>query len=193
MLRAFSAADAPLVREASADPLIPLITTVPSPADDDALHTFIERQHERARSGQGYSFAIADAATDRALGQIGLWPLEHGRASIGYWIALSARRRGLATAALEVVSAWGLALPGLARLELYIEPWNEGSWRAAERAGYQREGLLRSWQEVGGRRRDMYMYALLRLEEQEGRLVVPRTGAVVDDDLVQSLRDADQR
>jgi len=46
-------------------------------------------------------------------------------------------------------------------LELYVEPWNVGSWRTAEHAGFQREGLMRSWQELGGLRRDMYMYALL--------------------------------
>ena len=42
-----------------------------------------------------------------------------------------------------------------------VEPWNEGSWRAAERAGFVREGLLRSWQRVGDERRDMYMYGFL--------------------------------
>lgn len=31
------------------------------------------------------------------------------------------------------------------------------------------------------------------LVERQGRLVVPRSGALVDDDLVQALRDADQR
>ena len=31
------------------------------------------------------------------------------------------------------------------------------------------------------------------LEEQGGRLVIPATGSPVDDDLVRSLRDADQR
>jgi len=149
------------VVEASGDPLIPAITTVPVSPDPDSVHAYIERQHQRARTGQGYSFAIADAATDRGLGQIGLWPLRDGRASIGYWVAPSARRRGIASSALVVISAWGLLLPGLARLELYVEPWNEGSWRAAEKAGYQREGLLRSWQQVGDQRRDMYMYSLL--------------------------------
>ena len=57
-------------------------------------------------------------------------------------------------------------MPGLARLELYVEPWNEGSWRAAEHVGYEREGLLRSWQEVGGQRRDMYMYSMRGLPSQ---------------------------
>lgn len=31
------------------------------------------------------------------------------------------------------------------------------------------------------------------LEEREGRLVIPATGAQIDDDLVRSLRDAGQR
>jgi RimJ/RimL family protein N-acetyltransferase len=49
----------------------------------------------------------------------------------------------------------------IARLELYVEPWNTASIRTAESAGFQREGLLRSWQEVGGIRKDMYMYSRL--------------------------------
>src|SRR5258705_4238448 len=36
-----------------------------------------ERQHERLDSGAGYSCAIADATTDVAVGQAGLWP-RHG-------------------------------------------------------------------------------------------------------------------
>jgi AbrB family looped-hinge helix DNA binding protein len=31
------------------------------------------------------------------------------------------------------------------------------------------------------------------LEERDGRLVIPASGAAIDDDLVRSLRDADQR
>ena len=31
------------------------------------------------------------------------------------------------------------------------------------------------------------------LEERDGRLVVPRSGTSIDDDVVRSLRDADQR
>lgn len=161
VLRAFTAADAPPVVEASTDPLIPLITTVPASPDATSVQAFIDRQRERAMTGTGYSFAVADAGMDWGMGQIGLWPLGGGRASVGYWVAPSARGRGVATSALALISGWGLGLPGLARLELYVEPWNEGSWRAAEKVGYQREGLLRSWTQVGDERRDMYMYSLL--------------------------------
>lgn len=51
-------------------------------------------------------------------------------------------------------------LPDITRLELYVEPFNEPSWRAAESAGYRREGLLlQRWQIIDERPRDMYMYA----------------------------------
>jgi RimJ/RimL family protein N-acetyltransferase len=36
-----------------------------------------------------------------------------------------------------------MSIPEAERLELYVEPWNQASWRAAEANGYQREGLLR--------------------------------------------------
>lgn len=162
-LRPFEAKDAELVREASVDPLIPLITTVPANGTDEEILDFIDRQHQRLVARSGYSFAIADASSDQALGQIGLWLKNagQGRASIGYWIGPPHRNKGIVSAALDALSRWGLSLPDINRLELYVEPWNEGSWRAAERCGYRREGLLHSWQEVGGQRKDMYMYSRL--------------------------------
>ena len=56
--------------------------------------------------------------------------------------------------------AW--TIPALHRVELYIEPWNTSSLRVAEASGFQREGLLRSHQEIGGRRRDMLLFAATR-------------------------------
>ena len=163
VLRAFEFADAPLVQEASADPFIPQISTVPSNDSLVEARAFVLRQQSRSATGIGYSFAIAERETDRAVGQIGLWldNIRHGRASIGYWIVASRRRQGIAGIALRAITEWGLRLPEVARLELYVEPWNTGSWKTAELVGYQREGLLRGWEEIGGRRRDMFMYARL--------------------------------
>jgi [ribosomal protein S5]-alanine N-acetyltransferase len=163
ILREFRAADAGLVQSVAGDPLIPLITTVPVTGSEADARAFIDRQRGRLASGAGYSFAIADAATGAAAGQIGLWlrDLAQGRADIGYWVARPFRGRGYVTAALTAISRRGLSLDGIDRLQLNVEPWNEGSWRAAERAGFVREGLLRSWQRVGPHRRDMYMYSLL--------------------------------
>jgi [ribosomal protein S5]-alanine N-acetyltransferase len=160
-LRSFTLADIDAVREASSDPHIPLITTVPSAFTEYEGRLFIERQWSRAEQGAGYSFAIADTATDQAVGQIGLWlkDLDEGRASIGYWVVRSARGRRAAARSLQALALWATHELQIPRLQLNVEPWNTASMMTAERAGFRREGLLRSWQEVDGKRRDMYMYA----------------------------------
>ena len=164
LLRAFLDSDAELVRSVADDPVIPLATTVPTSGTVPDALAFISRQHDRLASGAGYSFAVTDSASGEPVGQIGLWlrDLVAGRASVGYWIASAYRRRGYAVAALEVISRWGLSLDGVFRIELQVEPWNEGSWRAAERVGYVREGLMRSWRQIGPERRDLYLYSLVK-------------------------------
>lgn len=163
-LRKFDVRDVHLVVSAANDPLIPLITTVPTSGIESDAVAYIERQHARLVDGTGFSFAIAKAESDEAVGQIGLWlrDIEDGRATVGYWVGPDHRRHGYLTDALEALTTWGLGLDGVERLQLSVEPWNEGSWRAAERCGYMREGLLRSWQRVGSARKDMYMYSLVR-------------------------------
>ncbi|WP_336208564.1 GNAT family N-acetyltransferase [Nonomuraea sp. LPB2021202275-12-8] len=160
-LRPWRLDDVALVREASEDAYIPLITSLPANYTDEEGAAFIRRQWSRATSGVGYSFAIADAGAGRAVGQIGLWLGPHGRASVGCWVVTSARGQGAAGAALRAVSSWGLQELRIPRLELHVEPWNAPSRRTVERAGFVREGLLRSWQDVGGERRDMYVYSKL--------------------------------
>ena len=163
VLRCFEPRDVPVVAAAGRDPLIPLITTVPPLGDPEEALAFVERQHQRLREGLGYSFCVTRAEDDQALGQIGFWPHRHGqgRAMIGYWVAIQFRGAGVASRALRLISAWGVEHPGVHRLELYVEPWNEGSWRTAEQVGFQREGLMRRWEAVGGEPRDMFMYSLL--------------------------------
>jgi RimJ/RimL family protein N-acetyltransferase len=163
-LRAFERRDAPVVASVAGDPLIPLVTTVPTSGSGADVDAYIDRQHDRLRSGQGFSFAMADATTDEAVGQIGLSlrDVGAGRTTAGYWVAPAHRRRGYASAALAALTEWAFTLEEVARVQLYVEPWNEGSWRTAERCGFRREGLLRSWELVGTHRKDMFMYAVVR-------------------------------
>lgn len=162
VLRAFEKRDVDLVVSAAADELIPLITTVPNSGSRRDAVEYIERQRSRLSAGAGYSFAIVDAAGDEAVGQIGLWlhDVEYGRATTGYWIGPGHRRRGYLTAALGRQRSGRSGWTRLRALQLFVEPWNEGSWRAAERCGFQREGLLRSWQQVGSLRKDMCVYSI---------------------------------
>ncbi|MBT2900360.1 GNAT family N-acetyltransferase [Streptomyces sp. McG3] len=174
VLRPWEMSDLPLVREASLDPYIPLITTIPSRYSDAAAEAFVRRQWERAATGAGYPFAIVRSRDRRPVGAIGLWlrDLPEGRASLGYWLTAPARGQGVARAALRTVTGWALRDLGVQRLQLFIEPWNTASARIAEDVGFRREGLLRGWQQVGDRRRDMTVYALLNTDGSvDGRAV----------------------
>ena len=85
-----------------------------------------------------------------------------GRATAGYSVSAAHRGRGIASSALTALTTFAWTIPALYRVELYIEPWNSSSIHVAEASGYQREGLLRSHQEIGGTRRDMLLYATTR-------------------------------
>jgi RimJ/RimL family protein N-acetyltransferase len=161
-LRRFEDRDLAMVAEAAADPSIRLISTVPPPGDDAAARRYVGAQRHRLRDGFGYSFAIADPE-DRGIGSIGLWlrDLDLGRASVGYWVVPAARGRGAAAAALGVLARWALRELAVARIELVVEPSNTASIRTAERAGFTREGRLRSWEVVGDERRDMDSFSLV--------------------------------
>ena len=163
-LRPFAMEDLELIKEVSDDPIIPLITTVPSTFTAAEGTAFIERQRGRRRSGEGWSLAIHDESAGRGVGQIGLWmrSAHKGRAEIGYWIAASARGSGFAATATDLLSEWALSALDLDRLSLFIEPWNKASIRTAEAAGYEREGLLKHWERVDGVPKDMISFARLR-------------------------------
>lgn len=161
-LRPFEVRDVDAVLDASTDPLIPLVTSVPDTPDRELAAAFVTRQQGRAAAGVGYSFAIE--ADSVCVGQIGFWlqDVHQGRVTIGYWIRPSSRRRGHAAHALGALTSWAWTMPTVHRLQLFIDPDNTGSRRTAERAGYEREGLLRRWEVIADKRRDMLIYARAR-------------------------------
>jgi ribosomal-protein-alanine N-acetyltransferase len=112
------------------------------------------------RAGSGAAFAICDPGAT-SVGQVLAELRDAGRADVGYWLLPDARGRGRAGRALRLFSRWALTQSGVARLQLWTVPDNVASQRVAERAGFQREGLLRSYGEVDGRRVDAVFYSLL--------------------------------
>lgn len=161
-LRPFRDSDLPLVAELAADPYVPLIGTLPAVVTEESGLAYLHRQHQRLADGQGWSFAVARLADDRAVGGAGLWPHPLGRATAGYLLAPWARGRGLATAALRALTDFAWTRPDVFRVELLIEPWNTASVRVAERAGFVREALLPQHLEIGGRGRDMLRFGIGR-------------------------------
>jgi len=114
----------------------------------------------RWRDGSGPTFAICDAG-DECVGHVFVNLGGAARGTVGYWLLPEARGRGLATRAVRLISDWAFDEFGLARLQLLTEPSNEPSQRVAQRSGFEREGVLRSYTEIDGRRIDYVMYSRL--------------------------------
>jgi ribosomal-protein-alanine N-acetyltransferase len=115
------------------------------------------------RNADHTSFAIeADGA---AIGGISLHigtDIERLGAELGYWIGEDYWGRGIATAAIALVTAYGFSDVGLTRVFAVPFTKNIASWRALEKAGYTREGTLRKSAIKDGHMQDQYMYATVR-------------------------------
>ena len=144
----------------SRDPDTIRFTSVPDPYDEDSARFWLALQPARLRAGDGARSRSSSRPADRPLGAIGVRVL-HGRgiAEIGYHMAPEARGRGLATAALRLLSSWSFATLPVARLQLTTHLDNPASQRVAEKAGYTREAVLRSWAEQRDERVDLVMYS----------------------------------
>jgi RimJ/RimL family protein N-acetyltransferase len=155
-------ADVPALVAAVQDPLIPRYTRVPSPYGEREAADFIVEQRRRREAGTELSLLVVDAGSDALLGSVGVRvDRETARAEIGYWVAREARRRGLASRAVVLLGAWLFESLQLARLQIHTETENLASQRVAERAGFTREGVLRSYELVKGRPIDVVMFSAL--------------------------------
>jgi RimJ/RimL family protein N-acetyltransferase len=157
-LRPWTDADVPAIVDACNDPEIPRwIPVIPQPYTEHDALAFVRGE---AGSVPEHSFAITESGV--LVGAIGMRVNQFGVGHIGYWCAAQARGRGLTTRALLVICRWGIDELGLGRLELITDPDNLASQRVAEKAGFQREGVLRSHLlHPDGRRRDSVMFSLL--------------------------------
>ena len=153
---------APLV-QACRDPEISRWTRVPANYSESDARRFLDQRYDMAFAGLVAPFAIVGATDGELLGSVSLMRIawEHQRAEVGYWLARHARGRGHTTRAVNLISAWGFRELGLVRIGLLAATENQPSQRVAERCGFTREAVLRSYMRHAGERQDMVSYSLL--------------------------------
>ena len=115
-----------------------------------------------AESGRLLPLVVADATTGELLGGATLHHLdaERGIVEIGYWLFPEARGRGVATRTARLLAEHAFAL-GVHRVAAYVNVGNLASERVLRRAGFKREGVVRSLPKPNGTRVDKTLYSLL--------------------------------
>ena len=124
------------------EPDIARWTPMPSPFDVEAGIAYLSRAHQGRVKGQRIQLAITAGDDDRPLGEVLLFGVDAGlrEAELGYLVGAPYRRRGLASAALTLLSGYAHGTLGLRRLLLRIDPGNTASTAVARRCGYRLTG-----------------------------------------------------
>jgi RimJ/RimL family protein N-acetyltransferase len=154
--------DVDAIYAACQDPDIIRFTRVPYPYSRVHAQTFVRNAAHELRAGTAAHLVIADATTDTLLGCCGL-VLDRPRrlAEVGYWVAPEQRRRGAASRSVLLLTAWAFGTLGIARVQLMADLRNLGSQAVARSCGFQREGVLRSYEDRLGSRIDYVMFSRL--------------------------------
>lgn len=164
VLRPFGAGDVDAVAAACSDELTQRWLPLPRPYGTAEAHAWCtEFSHASRRSGDGIDLAVIRGEDGVLAGCVGLKRTDWaGRVTgIGYWSAPATRGNGLLTEAVLALSRWALAERQLERVELLAATGNLPSRRVAERAGFQREGVMRNAGYTHDGRVDLVLYSLV--------------------------------
>jgi ribosomal-protein-alanine N-acetyltransferase len=128
--------------------------------DPEVTHFLTWRPHRSAREaleilrarvacweeGSEFSWVLTTRKTGTLIGMITATPdRAPWRFSLGYVLGRTHWNRGYMTEAVIGVTETLLALPGICRVAAAADEENFASMRVLEKAGMQREGLLRRW------------------------------------------------
>ena len=130
--------------------------------DREELLASLEELPALAERGRLLALAAVEAEIGEIVGGGTLHHLDSERkiVEIGYFVLPHARRRGFATIIARLLSVHAFTL-GIQRVAAYVNVGNAASERVAERAGFTREGIVRSMPKPDGRRVDKTLFSLL--------------------------------
>ena len=107
---------------------------------------------------------IIHNATNELIGMIGLNSINktHKRGELGYWVAKPFWGQGIMFEAINLITPYSFDELKLERMFAHVQLTNIGSWKVLEKAGYEREGLLRNHFCINDIMYDHYIYAKLK-------------------------------
>lgn len=172
VLRCPRAGDGPALNEAvcaSVDDLRPWMPWAQQAPTPEQSETDARGAHAKflQRTDLVYSMWLHDGQgrETRLVGGTGLHRMDWSvpRFEVGYWCRSDSVGQGLVTEAVRALAAMAFDTLHAARVEIRMDDLNTRSWRVAERAGFQLEGVLRNDARApDGRVRDTRVYAQVR-------------------------------
>jgi [ribosomal protein S5]-alanine N-acetyltransferase len=138
------------------------------PANDLTRSAFRLRIKQYLRDigdDMAYPFFIFSGDDKTMLGALTLSNVRRGvaqMATLGYWIGAPFARQGYMTDALQALLPFAFDHLHLHRVEAACLPRNDASIALLRRAGFEQEGLARSYLKINGAWQDHLLFARLR-------------------------------
>lgn len=160
LLRSPTVADVPSIAPAFLDDSVGGEAGLPRLTESE-LRTFMAEQlAELQTSGRLFPLMIVDGDTIVGGASLNNYEPFRDRVEVGYWLFPHGRGRGIATRVTRALAEYAFQV-GILRVEAVVRPENDPSIRVLERAGFTREGLLRSLLRHGDGRADAILFSLL--------------------------------
>lgn len=158
--------DTQAVFEGCQDELIPRFTAMSTDYSMAHALDYVQRTDASVRTQRELPFVIEYGnGDDRAFaGAISFHSIsvKNSVGELGYWMTSSMRGKGIATIAAQMLTDFGFSSIGFKRVEAMVDKENIASQKLLEKAGYEREGLLKNKiSRDDGRQVDMYLFAAL--------------------------------
>jgi ribosomal-protein-alanine N-acetyltransferase len=150
------------------DPQVTELTSYPS-MSLAGVESMLQRVIDTNAAGTSSKWAVATQADDRLIGTCGFneWS-RHGWAELAYELARPHWGRGIISQAVDASLRWGFTTWPLNRVHAFVMAGYVRSERVLERAGFTREGCLRSYRVSRGVPRDFGVFSILRDEWESG-------------------------
>lgn len=116
------------------------------------------------RDGRGFHWLLFQEGGTELLGAIGVRG-EAPQLELGYVLAQRYWGHGFMSEAVTAVVDWAFSEPSVFRIGAVCDIDNQRSARLLEKAGFEREGVLRSWSvhpNISATPRDCYSYSKIR-------------------------------
>ena len=129
--------------------------------------TDLEKAYDNLRDSQWFFVEKKDGTK---IGFIAHF-LSAGEIELGYFIIPSERGKGHVSEAITMMVDYMFLSRDAVRIQAKADPENAASWKALEKTGFKREGILRRTFYCRGKWRDDCMYSILREEWKEPKIL----------------------
>jgi ribosomal-protein-alanine N-acetyltransferase len=138
------------------------LLSLPYPYTIDDAHDWLRRVYNVARRKNRTEINLGIEIDGEIVGGVGIFKIHDHKAEIGYWLARQYWGRGIMTKAVKEITKFGFGQLGLRRLYAHVFPYNKGSMRVLEKAGYKFEGVLKKNVKKHSKLIDEYLWAKVR-------------------------------